>query len=109
MFSLDEKLEYFINIEKQINAIIEINHKYHKDKIMGKINELIKIQNDKCSLILIIENSSDNYFNLTLHDMGLKIKSSPSNFNLRKIFETKISIKSITRGIRLNIIRNKVK
>lgn len=118
MFSLDEKFEYFLNIEKQIYTIIELNYKSSKPKIMNKIIELINIQNDKTSLILNADNidEGNDYFTLSLYELtNCKIKlmnqnSYKSGYQYKKkLFETKISLKSIIRGMRLNIIRNKMK
>lgn len=114
MFSLDEKFEYFLNIEKQVYFIIELNYNSPKPKIISKIEDLLEIQNTKTSFIISIDNLSEdlNSFTLSLKEHSRITSSSKNRFNYisgKKIFETKISLKSIIRGVRLNIIRNKSK
>jgi hypothetical protein len=120
MFSIDEKLEYFLNVEKQIITIIKVNYKEPLIKVMGKIYDLIHIQNNNKNLSVTITNDSEvidgtsGFFYLSLFDFsslggGHHMSQMRMKLDKYKLFETKISPKSIIREIRLDIILNKNK
>ena len=102
MYSLDEKFNYFLKIEAQINTIIRLNYEHSLDMIIKKINNLIELQNSRTSLVLRLnlKNVDRGFFNLELYEY-IRMRG------YRKMFQTKIMMKSIIRDVRLNLILGK--
>jgi hypothetical protein len=100
MVSLDAKLKYFKQIEKQIKFIILVNYDADIIKVVAKINKLLKVQNDKVPFRVSIEYIKDhNMITLNLYD-GTSFRFIGS----KKLFTTDISITSIIRKHKLRII-----
>lgn len=104
MFSTEEKFKYFTSIEKQIHIIIKANcNTVSKDKILEKIEQLIKIQNSKSALFLELDRSEFEKGG----SLMLYLKEYVRMRGTKKIFQTYIPLQAIIREIRLDIILGK--
>lgn len=120
MFSLDDKFDYFLKVEKQVITIIKVNYKQPIIKIMQKIYNLVHLQNTNKNLSVSLTNDPEvlngtsNFFYLSLFDFsnlggGHHMNQMRMKLDKYKLFETKISPKSIIREVKLDIILNKNK
>jgi len=95
-------------MEKQVIIIIKVNYRADKLRIIDKIIKLLNIQNSKSALRFDI--NLDRFEETGVFTLFLLERAKSNGYNLssmKKIFQTKVSIKAIIREIRLDIILGK--
>jgi len=109
LFSTEEKFNYFLKIEKQVNTIIRLNYKSPKDDIINKIIQLLNTQNSKVDLRLELDMDEydDGRGPLILYLSEFTQKTFPPAYSKKRTFKTYIHLQSIIREIRFSIILDK--